>query len=126
MSQNGVERPHEKYEARTAYKWSSETRRGFDDAYGQRGFNPPGDGEVTGEREEYEQGFEHGGYELLEENYPGLSEETSEMHVATHSSIEDTINWLLQPVDEKYGADFSEELASYLKEMRERRKTVYG
>ncbi|MGB3635736.1 MAG: hypothetical protein WA982_17000 [Rubrobacteraceae bacterium] len=126
MARNGVEKPHEQFEAKTAYEWSPETRRGFDDAYGERGFNPPGDGEITEEREEYEQGFEHGGYTLLEENYPGVSEATSDMHLATHSSIEDTINWLLVPVDKKYGSDFSEELAAYLSEMREKRKTVYG
>lgn len=106
------------------YSWNADQRRGFEDAYAGNGYHPPPDtpGGSSPEREQYDLGFENGGYSLLEEAYPGISEATALMHTEGKSSQEDIIHWLLAPIEEKYRWDQGGHLAGYHLEGR----TIYG
>lgn len=94
---------------------------GFDDGYGQRGYQGFRHREVI---EDYDTGFENGAYSLLEEVHPGLSEATAEMHVSGKSGPEDTIVWLFLPVESKLRWARNGELAGFEEALRSG-STVY-
>lgn len=104
--------------------WIANEQRGFEDGYERRGFHPPGeeDGEVSIQREGYEEGFIEGAYSVLEEAYPGISEATALMHTEGHSSQQDIIEWLLAPIERKYLWDQCGYLNGYELDGR----TIYG
>lgn len=119
--------------------WDLDQRRGFDDAYQGDGYQPPVRGPDTQaytgyqresprqrqherRREQYDMGFTDGGYSVLEEAYPGISEATALMHTEGRSSPEDIIHWLLAHIEEKYRWDRSGHLEGYELDGR----TVYG
>lgn len=117
---------HEYFERNTdGPEWSYQQRRGFDDAYEGHGYHPPRygpDEDLEQEREDYDLGFENGGYMVLEDEYPGISEATALMHTDGKSSQEDIIHWLLAPIEQKYRWDRGGYLAGY--ELNG--KTIYG
>lgn len=108
-----------------SYTWNHQQQRGFEDAYEGRGYHPPPSGpdaEITRDREDYDLGFQDGGYSVLEEAYPGISEATALMHTSGKSSQEDIIRWLLAPIEEKYRWDKEGHLHGYDLDGR----TIYG
>lgn len=107
------------------YTWNHKQQRGFEDAYEGRGYHPPPSApgeDVTRDREDYDLGFQDGGYSVLEEAYSGISEATARMHTEGHSSPEDIIEWLLAPIEEKYRWDRGGHLEDYHLDGR----TIYG
>lgn len=111
-------KPHEIFERNTdGPEWSDEQRRGFDDAYEDRPYNPP-----TISQENYDFGFQAAAYTVLEESYPGIIETTSLMHDKAKSSDNDMIDWLFLSAEEKKAWDPE----GYLVGFEFTAKTIYG
>ena len=106
------------------YSWNADQRRGFDDAYAGNGYHPPPDtpGGPSPEREQYDLGFENGGYMVLEDAYPGISEPTAQMHTSGKSSQQEIIHWLFMGAGQKRTFDHEGHLCGYELDGR----TIYG
>lgn len=117
---------HEYFERNTdGHPWSYQQRRGFDDAYEGHGYHPPRygpDEKLEKEHEEYDLGFENGGYMVLEDAYPGISEATAQMHTSGKSSQEEIIHWLFMGAGQKRRFDREGHLCGYELDGR----TIYG
>lgn len=121
MAYDGIDgKHHEYFERNTDYEWQPGERRGFDDGYGERGYDPPADD--SPERDDYDIRFSNGAYIRMDEEYPGLHDATVALHENGHSSAEDTINWLLASAEDKHRWARAGELDGF--EFTSR--TVYG